>query len=93
MRGLAELARKTRALPLEALDRAHWPAREKKLSARERRWARASGFNASPGTFCMLPDAHGDAARVLAGVDASVPMFALGAFPCLLPAGEYRLDN
>jgi leucyl aminopeptidase len=93
MRGLAELARKTRALPLEALDRAHWPAREKKLSARERRWARASGFNASPGTFCMLPDAHGDAARVLTGVDASVPMFALGAFPCLLPAGEYRLDN
>ncbi|HEX7129506.1 MAG TPA: leucyl aminopeptidase family protein [Rhodanobacteraceae bacterium] len=93
MRGLAELARKTRALPLEALDRAHWPAREKKLSARERRWARASGFNASPGTFCMLPDAHGDAARVLAGVDASAPMLALGAFPSLLPAGDYRLDN
>ncbi|HET6906414.1 MAG TPA: leucyl aminopeptidase family protein, partial [Rhodanobacteraceae bacterium] len=93
MRGLAELARKTRALPLEAIDRAHWPAREKQLSARERRWARACGFDASPGTFCLLPDAHGDAARVLAGVDASTPMLALGALPSLLPAGDYRLDN
>jgi len=93
MRGLAELGRNVRALPLEALDRAHWPAREQKLSARERRWTLACGFNASPGTFCLLPDARGDAARVLAGVDASAPMFALGAFPSLLPAGDYRLDN
>jgi leucyl aminopeptidase len=93
MRGLAGLARETRALPLEALDRAHWPAREKKLSARERRWARACGFDAAPGSFCLLPDAQGKAARVLAGVDASVPMFALGALPSLLPAGDYRLDN
>jgi leucyl aminopeptidase len=93
MRGLAELAPKSRALPLEALDRAHWPTREKKLSARERRWVRACGFDAAPGTFCLLPDARGDAARVLAGVDASAPMFALGALPSLLPAGDYRLDN
>jgi leucyl aminopeptidase len=92
-RGLAELAHDTRALPLEALDRAHWPARENKLSARERRWARACGFDASPGTFCLLPDARGDAARVLAGVDASAPVFALGALPSLLPPGDYRLDN
>src|SRR5690242_9544253 len=93
MRGLAELGRNARALPLEAIDRARWPAREKKLSARERRWARACGFKASPGTFCLLPDVRGDAARVLAGVDATGPQFALGAFPSLLPAGDYRLDN
>jgi len=93
IRGLGELKRNPRALPLEALDRAHWQARAKKLSARERRWAQACGFDASPGTFCLLPNARGDVARVLAGVDASVPAFALGAFPLLLPAGDYRLDN
>jgi leucyl aminopeptidase len=93
MRGLAELGRNARALPLEALDRAHWPVRAKKLSARERRWAQACGFEARAGTFCLLPDVSGNAARVLAGVDATAPQFALGAFPSLLPAGDYRLDN
>src|SRR5690348_4714237 len=93
MRGLAELGRNARALPLEALDRAHWPVRAKKLSARERRWTQACGFEARAGTFCLLPDASGNATRVLAGVDATAPQFALGAFPSLLPAGDYRLDN
>jgi leucyl aminopeptidase len=93
MRGLTELTRGARTLPLEAIDRAHWPTRAKKLSARERRWAQACGFEARPGTFCLLPDARGAAARVLAGVDAGAPQFALGALPSLLPAGDYRLDN
>lgn len=93
MQGLGELKRATRALPLEVLDRPRWPARGKKLSARERRWARACGFDANSGRFCLLPNARGDVARVLAGADLSEPAFALGALPVLLPGGDYKLDN
>lgn len=93
MRGLGELKRGARAIPLEALDRAHWPPRKKTLSARDRRWAESCDFDGGAGTFCLIPDARGHASRVLTGADFSEPAFALGALPSLLPRGDYRLDN
>jgi len=92
-RALGESGRGRRGVPLEPLDRAHWRTRRNKLSARERRWADNCGFDAGPGQLCLLPDARGELARVLAGVDLSSPPFALGALPSLLPTGDYMLDN
>ena len=93
IRGLGELARGRRGVPLEPIDRAHWRARQKKLSARERRWAQACGFDGSPGQRCLIPDARGGLSRVLAGIDLSSPPLALGALPSLLPGGDYTLDS
>jgi leucyl aminopeptidase len=92
-RALGESGRGRRGVPLEPLDRARWRARQKKLSARERRWAQSCGFDAGSGQLCLIPDARGKLARVLAGVDVSSPPFALGALPALLPSGDYVLDN
>jgi len=93
IRGLGELARGRRGTPLEPVDRAHWRARQKKLSAREWRWAQACGFDGSPGQICLMADARGGLSRALAGVDLSSPPLALGALPVLLPRGDYILDD
>ena len=90
---LGELTRARRGVPLEATTRAHWRTREARLAARERRWARSCGFDGSPGQLCLIPDARGELARVLAGVDLSSPPFALGALPSLLPRGNYVLEG
>ena len=91
--GLLAAGRATHALPLEAVERAEWPARKKRLAAREQRWAEAQAFEAAPGVHCLLPGADGRPARVLAGVDRSAPPFAFGALPALLPHGDYRYEE
>ena len=93
MLGLSADRRGKRALPLTPVTRAGWAALAKTLGARQRRWAGAGGFLGQPGTTCALPDAHGDTARVLCGVDDSAPVFALGALPWRLPRADYRLDG
>jgi leucyl aminopeptidase len=65
----------------------------KTLGARQQRWAQSSGFEGQPGAFCLLPDAHGGTARVVCGIDASSPPFALGGFPYRLPAADYLLEG
>jgi len=92
-RVLGESIRGRRGAPLEPLDRARWRTRQGKLSAHDRRWAQACGFDASPGQLCLIPNARGELSRVLAGVDLSSPPFALGALPSLLPHGDYVLDD
>ena len=82
-----------RALPLTPVTRAGWPGYAKALGARQRRWAEANGFAGQPGAFCLLPDAQGGTARVLCGIDAASPPFALASFPYHLPVGDYRLDR
>jgi leucyl aminopeptidase len=93
MSGLSEDRRSRRALSLTPVAPAAWRRVAGTLGARQRRWAEASGFVARQGTFCLLPDAHGDVARVLCGVDPQAPVFALGALPWQLPEGDYRLDG
>jgi len=63
------------------------------LKPAERRWAQASGFDASPGTFALLPDAKGGIARVLAGVRDTADPWALAALPFKLPPGRYALGK
>ncbi|MCE5233662.1 MAG: leucyl aminopeptidase family protein [Mizugakiibacter sp.] len=90
---LAELRRGARAVPVESVDRAHLAAARKRLDAAQRRWLDAAGFDAAPGTLCLLPDAQGRRARVLAGVDADEPLWAFGALAHALPEGDYRLAD
>jgi leucyl aminopeptidase len=91
--GLSADRRGRRALPLTPVTREGWNRFKKNLGARQRRWAESNGFAGQPGAFCMLPDAHGGAARVVCGIDATLPPWALGAFPYHLPAGDYRVDG
>lgn len=91
--GLSADRRGRQAIPLTPVTRGGWPALAEGLGARQRRWAESSGFAGQAGAFCLLPDARGDTVRVVCGIDASLPPFALGALPFHLPADNYRLDG
>jgi leucyl aminopeptidase len=93
MLGLSADRRARRGVPLTPVTRTGWTQFASTLGARQRRWAESSGFAGQPGAFCPLPDAHGDTARVVCGIDPSSPPFALGALPYRLPGDDYRLDG
>jgi leucyl aminopeptidase len=56
-----------------------------------RRWAKASGFRAAPGSHRLVADADGSLSCVLAGIGDPEDPFALGQLPAELPAGNYSL--
>jgi leucyl aminopeptidase len=93
MQGLSADRHGRRAVPLTPVTRRAWPAFAKTLGARQQRWAQSNGFEGQAGAFCLLPDAQGGTARVVCGIDASSPPFALGGLPYRLPANDYRLDS
>jgi leucyl aminopeptidase len=62
------------------------------LDEASRRWAEAIGFKGAPGQIALLPDRHGDLARVLVGWDAAEPVWALAALPGRLPERTFQLD-
>ena len=49
------------------------------------------GFDGAPDSFCVLPDAKGNIARVLAGVREPLDPWSLAALPSRLPRGRYAL--
>ncbi|HST00900.1 MAG TPA: hypothetical protein VLJ84_04510, partial [Usitatibacter sp.] len=81
------------ATPILATDASSLGGLLDSLSATERKWARASGFDGSPNTFALLPDAKGGIARVLAGVRDGSDPWALSALPLRLPRGRYALGK
>ncbi len=83
--------RSLRVVPLETVDAAALPACRRRLSAAQRRWLDASGFDARTGAVALLPDARGGLARVLAGVAREDPLWALGGLARQLPVGAYAL--
>ncbi|MES2405193.1 MAG: leucyl aminopeptidase family protein [Pseudomonadota bacterium] len=93
MQGLSADRHGRRAIPLTPVTRHAWPDFAKTLGARQQRWAQSSGFEGQAGAFCLLSDAQGGAARVVCGIDASSPPFALGGLPYRLPANDYRLEG
>jgi leucyl aminopeptidase len=93
MQGLSVHRRGRRAVPLVPVTRRAWPALAKTLGSRQLRWAQSSGFEGQSGAFCLLPDTQGATARVVCGIDASSPPFALGGFPYRLPAADYLLEG
>ncbi len=80
-----------RVVPLETVDAAALPACRRRLSAAQRRWLDASGFDARSGAVALLADARGGLVRVLAGVAREDSLWALGGLARQLPAGAYAL--
>jgi len=93
MHAFIETRRAARAIPLTAVTKATLRATAARLGKSAANWIAASGFDASPGTFCLLPDAQGKARRVLAGIAAADDLYALASLPLRLPEGSYRLDD
>ncbi|MBE1159114.1 leucyl aminopeptidase family protein [Dyella acidiphila] len=94
MPALIELRSSRRApTPIEATDAVQLSATRKRLSAAQRSWLDDNGFDAAPGSVCLLADAQGKLARVLVGVDRREPLAALAGLPVSLPVGEYTLAS
>ena len=77
--------------PIEATDASHLAATRKRLDAAQRNWLDENGFDAKPGSVCLLSDANGKLARVVVGVDRQDPLAALAALPMTLPVGDYAI--
>ncbi|MDR3447031.1 MULTISPECIES: leucyl aminopeptidase family protein [unclassified Dyella] len=81
------------SIAIETTDAQHLAATKRRLTAAQRQWLTASGFEAAPGTFALLPDESGKLVRVLVGVDATDAVSALGALPRTLPEATYYLAD
>ena len=82
-----------KAVPILATDSARLPKLLESLTPAERRWAQASGFDGSPNSFVLVPDAKGNTARVLAGVRGGDDPWSLAALPLKLPRARYGLGK
>jgi leucyl aminopeptidase len=80
------------ALPLVPLDRADWREWRQAAVATERRWLDANGFDAAPGSVCVMPDASGKPVRALVGIAADDP-WSWAQVAAKLPEGAYRIDE
>ena len=85
------------AIPITLATRTTWDAISAALPAPARQFARAKEFTAKPGAFLALPDASGEIAQVLFGLDDEKAKFRdpfrPGQLPGLLPPGLYRFGN
>ncbi len=69
--------------------------------AAEAAWVKAAGFEAEPGTLCLMPSTGGALARVLAGIDPDDDLWCYAGLPGRLPVGalgrtpggRYALDT
>ncbi len=80
-----------KAVPILATDVKRLAKLLESLSPGERRWAEAAGFDGTANSVCLLPDAKGNIARVLAGVRDADDPWALAALPMKLPRARYEL--
>ena len=83
----------TPATPITALRAAELAGFLAAAPATTRNWVESFGFNATPGSVLVLPDADGRPARVLAGIGDSADPFAFGHLPMTLPDGTYRFAD
>ena len=91
------LAADADAVPVWLVDKETWPKLREDLWPLGKAFAVAQVFEAKPGEHCLLPDAEGDLAGVLFGVDdkdAKRPdRFLVGKLPGILPEGAYRFAS
>ncbi|MEM6837543.1 MAG: leucyl aminopeptidase family protein [Cyanobacteria bacterium P01_C01_bin.120] len=59
--------------------------------AAEANWIEAMGFQAEPGTFCLLPGMKQTLSKVLVGRPQTLDMWTLGLLPLSLPPNRYEL--
>jgi leucyl aminopeptidase len=56
-------------------------------------WSQASGFEAKPGTYCLIPGSQGTLAKVLVGKPDPLDTWTLSQLAKTLPANEYSLPQ
>ena len=97
MPSVFETAPATPAIPITFATKATWDAISAELPAPGRQFALANGFAAKPGACLTLPDANGEIAQVVFGVEDETSKFRdpfrPGQLPGLLPPGVYRFAN
>ena len=97
MDSVFEIAPVAPAVPMTFVTKATWDAIFVDLPAEARRFAKANGFSAKPGTCLILPTGDGEIAQVLFGLDDENGKFRdpfrPGQLPGLLPPGVYRFAN
>ncbi len=83
--------------PVFLVDGPGWPALAETLPAPAAAFARAQGFEAKPGSHCLLPDAGGGIFGALLGIDGPeakrADPFLPGKLASLLPEGVYRFET
>ncbi|MFZ3323060.1 MAG: leucyl aminopeptidase family protein [Usitatibacter sp.] len=82
-----------KAVPILATDAKRLAKLLQSLSNSDKAWLEASGFDASPGSFALIPDGKGGIARVVAGVRDGSDPWALAALPLKLPRARYALGK
>jgi leucyl aminopeptidase len=93
MHGLIERRGSGKAIALIATDARTLEATLKRLGSSAQNWTINVGFRADPGSFCIIPNAKGEAQAVLVTVSASDDVYALAGLPGKLPPGTYFLDD
>ncbi len=84
------------AVPICLLTEKAFVAKSTKLTKETRAWAKANGFSARTGQYCLVPNPQGGLARVLFGLGSSkdiAKQFAHAKLARVLPAGNYCLDG
>ncbi len=81
------------SIPLIPLDKDKLKDWKSGASGSRLRWVEDSGFTASPGEFCLLPDADGGIESCLFGINDEGSLYQLAPLPGKLPAGVYRLEG
>lgn len=56
-----------------------------------KRWIKASGFKAKPGSVCLIPDQQGSLAAVITGIKSPHGPWACAGLPGTLPEGNYHI--
>ena len=78
-------------IPLNLIRADDWQAWISNRPETERAWAAANGFEAKPGSVCLVPDGNGGIAAALAGLDD--PIWTGGGLAEKLPAGTFILAD
>ncbi|MDD5587177.1 MAG: leucyl aminopeptidase family protein, partial [Alphaproteobacteria bacterium] len=81
------------AVPITLLTAKAYRGWLKRQPLRVANWLKTLGFSAKPASFCVIPDAKGKAARVLAVLSEPASLWDLAGLPCALPKGVYRLEG
>lgn len=85
------------AISVHCVTKAGWPSLQEALAPTARRFAETQDFEARSGQHLLLPDAQGELAAVLLGVEPASARrrdpFAPGRLATSLPAGDYALSG
>lgn len=82
-----------KAVPINLVTAADYKKWLKQQPARAANWLKTQGFDAKAGKFCVIPDAAGNPASVVAGISDPVSMWDIAGLPRQLPAGTYVLNR